>query len=221
MWSLGVALYTMMLAAHPWGASTTNDLYDKVLHEPCFFPNNAFIFSPPAKLAIGACLAREPDQRPSADALWELPFFASSLPPTNAVGPLTRDEVEGKLAVPPFLPTLRGPFDTHYFEEAEFSDDGEEDAVPFAGTRRREQSPLANDGDTRSEVSSEVEEPRRYMVVEQPDGEQRAGVLLDGLATRGRDDAMRSGAAPELPPEATNLANYTTTSDQLSEDASL
>lgn len=45
LWSLGTSLYVMLLASHPYGGDTPLELYQRVLHEPLFFPANHFTFS--------------------------------------------------------------------------------------------------------------------------------------------------------------------------------
>jgi serine/threonine protein kinase len=205
MWSLGVSFYTMLLAAHPWGGSSTDELYERVLHDGLFFPNNQFLFSAPAKGFASRCLSRAPADRPAARDVWQLPFFAAALPPTFANGPLEREALERRAVEPPFSPRLSGPFDTRFFELADEDDEDEEDVRFGGGGRRRLDVPQQHQLHHQPHLgggsggSGGSGGGLRYALVEQPGGEQTAA---RPISLQPDDDAGSSAGSAALWPLA-------------------
>ncbi|KAL1523873.1 hypothetical protein AB1Y20_018792 [Prymnesium parvum] len=125
LWALGATLYTLLVAAHPYGGETPDRIYAEALKGPPFFPkNHGFppIFPPAAKELVEALLQQEPSRRPRAADLWAYAFFAQPLwgGARPEEQPFRREELLAKTVPPPFVPRLSSPFSTSYFE---FSDD--------------------------------------------------------------------------------------------------
>lgn len=153
LWALGATLYTLLLAAHPYGGAEPSDIYAEALRGPPFFP--PVVTPAAAAQLITACLQREPSARPTAAAVWSSEFFgAGGFLRAEA---LRREAVLGRTASPPFVPRLHSPFDASHFDRPEpdaeasdgegshsVSDDGE---LPSNGEERHVDQPDANDLD--------------------------------------------------------------------------
>ena len=184
IWALGTSLYVMLTASYPWCGATPEDIYARVLEEPLFFPKNVFTFSEPVKAFLSACLRRKAEHRPAVAALWEFDVFAKPLPPTGTCPPLTRDEMLRKAVKPPFLPHLKGAFDTHYFAEAA---DSEEEECDEGSSHR---------GGQRGRL--------HYVATENPNGRTSLGTCTDQPQT----DVKQQDAVMALASGAADPANF-------------
>ena len=142
MWALGSTLSTMCLAAHPYGGDTPELLYAEVLRGPPFFPKASGwppIFPAAARALTELLLQHEPLARPTANSIWQHPFFAESVYGTGAAddGPLMREALCARTVAPPFVPFLASPFDTRYHSTpaSDDSEDGAEDEKKYVGSR--------------------------------------------------------------------------------------
>ena len=230
LWSLGVTLYVMTLASHPWGGDSPHDVYERVLREPLFFTANAFLFSEPAKAFLRACLHRDAAARPSPAGAFAHDFFASVLPPTYRGEGVDRSALLAKQIRPPFVPRLReGPFDASYFRPppnddgssgGEGSSDEGESGTASASSRRW----LPAGG---SAATVPAATPPVYMAVVQPDGETDSCVRCGDAAADEASATVGGGAGGRraehggggdaegfveglelLPPEACELSRY-------------
>ncbi len=208
VWSLGTSLYVMLLASHPYGGTNPQELYQRVMSEPLFFPTNHFTFSAPAKALLSACLQHEPTKRPSASDLWALDFFAKPLPPTTAVPALEKDAMLRKAARPPFVPRLSDPLDTRYFVEVEGSDDDDDGGGGGGGGGGGNYDHGAHDEDARDLAGDATigKSRRKYIMVEHPGGETSGGTPLTTMGD-GQDGA-RSPAATRIADGAATLERY-------------
>jgi len=191
MWSLGTSLYVMLLASHPYGGSSPQELYHRVLNEPLFFPSNHFTFSEPAKALLSACISRDAAIRPTAAGVWELDFFAKALPPTMTVPALDKESLLKKMVTPPFVPRLGGPFDTRYFAKVDGSDsDVDENEL--------------EEGEAGGSGCGNQKARLRYIAVEQPGGDTVGAASSTGPAI----EAARLEAALRLAKGAADPSRY-------------
>ena len=164
LWSLGASLYVMLLASHPFGGRDPQELYQRVLGEPIFFPSNHFTFAECTRSLIRACMSLDATMRPTASTLWAMDFFALPLPPTASVPALSKEDMLKKAVAPPWVPLCKDAYDTRYFVEADDSDDdADEVALDQAGVAS------AGSGGRMARL--------RYIAVEHPGGETSSGTL--------------------------------------------
>eukprot|EP00966_Prymnesium_polylepis_P300112 6935397-Prymnesium_polylepis.1 len=91
LWSLGATLHMLLLASHPYGGATKDDIYRAALAGPPALPKTGLI-SVQASSAITSLLSRAEADRPTAVSVWEHPFFrvAAGVFPRD-IGPLDHD----------------------------------------------------------------------------------------------------------------------------------
>ena len=103
-WQLGVLIYEMMAAYPPFVDQSPYHLYEKILLSnvdyPKFFDMQAISF-------INSLLNKDPRARLNAKTVKSHPFFAG----------IDWEQVRNRHLVPPFLPQVAHPFDSHNFEE--------------------------------------------------------------------------------------------------------
>lgn len=75
IWSCGVILYVFLFGVPPFNGKTDEDIFGKIKSGKFKFPELVNV-SPDAKYLITQMLTKNPEQRPTADALLKSPWFA-------------------------------------------------------------------------------------------------------------------------------------------------
>ncbi|KAJ1914286.1 Cell cycle serine/threonine-protein kinase cdc5/MSD2 [Tieghemiomyces parasiticus] len=82
IWALGIVMYSMLYSKPPFHVSggpkqaQSKALYQKITHEDIRFPETPYV-SLEAKQLILALLCKDPEKRPSASRIRDLPFFTN------------------------------------------------------------------------------------------------------------------------------------------------
>ncbi len=73
MWSLGVILYEMLSLKHPFDATSTEGLLNKIVkNQPAPLSKN---YSIELRTVVDSLLSKQPAKRPNVNALLRLPFM--------------------------------------------------------------------------------------------------------------------------------------------------